>query len=152
MRALGLNVDKGTLRWVLVDGTLSAPTVVSGGRMPHDPGQGLAARMTWFRDRFDALIGEHAPDRIAYRMHMGRAMTQEQVGTFHYPWGVLLLCCAGPGIEPIELTGSSLTAKRFGLPKGAKPMIEVDTVLGRHPPHWDDAQRYAACAAWGSLP
>lgn len=153
MRALGLNVGNGHLRWALLEGTQAAPRLLERGT-PHPvpADEDMPSRMAWFRDRFGVLLEAHAPDRVAYRMHMGRGLTQEQVATFHYPWGVLLLCCSSAGIKPLELTGSSLTAKRFGLPKGVKPMTEVDTAIGSHPPHWDDHQRYAACAAWAVLP
>jgi Holliday junction resolvasome RuvABC endonuclease subunit len=152
MAVLGLNVTTGSLRWALVDGTRALPVLVDRDKEDYESRNGAAARMVWFYERIERLVTIHCPSAAAYRMHMGRSMTQEQIATFHYPWGVTLLICARAGIQATEFTGASLTAKRFGLSKGDKPMEAVDRVLGTHPPHWDDAVRYAACAAWGALP
>jgi len=46
----------------------------------------------------------------------------------------------------------AMTAKKLGLPKGAKPLNECDSLIGSHPPNWDNAQRYSALAAWMILP
>ena len=152
MKAIGFNIGGGTLRWVVASGTRALPVMAARGRCAYDTAGPLEARMSEFQKTFASLLAEHAPDAAAYRMHMGRTMTQEQVATYHYPWGVLLLECSRAGIAAAEFTGASLTAKRFGLAKGSKPMDAVDEVMGTHPPHWDDQQRYAACAAWGALP
>jgi Holliday junction resolvasome RuvABC endonuclease subunit len=152
MRALGFNVANGILKFAVLEGTIDKPLFSEREKLEYRPQAVLSHRMAWFQDQFDVLIDRLRPDAVAYRMHMGRAMTQEQIGTYHYPWGILLLVCGRQNVAAAEFTGASLTAKRFGLAKGEKPMAVIDAVIGTHPPHWDDAQRYAACVAWGSLP
>jgi hypothetical protein len=151
MKSLGFNVDRGRLRYVALTGSIAAPVFVNRGHVDHDPAMPSPERMAWFRKTFDSILTEHDVDRVAYRMHWGRGMKQEQVATFHYPWGLLNLLCGERRVEVIETTSLQMTAKRFGLPKGSKPMDVCDDVIGSHPPHWDPAQRYAACAAWMAL-
>lgn len=149
MRAVGFDVGKGFLRFAVVEGTLAAPVPGERDGFKHDPAEPLADRMAWFARHFDDVLGRVGAQRVAFRMHMGRGMTQDQIGVFHYPWGVLLQRCHALGLPVIEMTGSALTAKRFGLAKGEKPMELVDEILGGG--KWDDHGRYAACAAWASL-
>jgi hypothetical protein len=126
--------------------------LVDRGKFSYQLADSLPIRMAWFKAQMSLALETHRPERVAFRMHMGRAMTQEQIGVFHYPWGVLLLACEPFGVTVVELTGAALTAKRFGLPKGEKPMESIDGMLGSLPVDWDDAQRYAACVAWACLP
>lgn len=152
MQSLGLNVARGQLRYVMLEGTLSVPKFLSRGMDEHDPAMPLPERMLWYRKAFSTLIDRLQPDRMAYRMHWGGQMKQEQVATFHYPYGVLNLICHERSLDAFETTSIGMTAKRFGLPKGTKPMDVCDSYIGSHPPHWDASQKYAACAAWMILP
>lgn len=158
MRALGLNVGKGFIRFAVVEGTLAAPvladrTVLKRGT-PHeldfDPALPLPERMVLIRQRFEGLLDRVGADRVAYRMHNGRGLDQEQVAIFHYPWGVLNLLCAERSLPCTEFLSASLTFKRFKLPNDTKPMERVDDLLPEGS-KWDDNIRYAACAAWGAL-
>ena len=151
MKSLGFNIDRGRLRYVVLTGSLAAPEFMARGHVDHDPGMPLPERMAWFQKTFESILTEHRADRIGYRMHWSAKMTQEQVATFHYPWGLLNLLCGERRVEILEATSAQLTAKRFSLPKGSKPMEICDSLIGSHPPHWDQAQRYAACAAWFAL-
>lgn len=158
MRALGLNVGKGFIRFAVIEGTLAQPVLLDRNRLTrgkadefdHDFTMSLPERMAWLEGGFATLLDRVAPDMVAYRMHNGRGMTQEQVAVFHYPWGILNLLCGRRGLPCQELLSASLTAKRFGLPKGQKPMERVDEILADGA-KWDNDTRYAACAAWAVL-
>lgn len=151
MRTIGFDIGKGILRHVVLEGSMSQPIYVDRGKSVVPPELSVSARMLWFREAFSAQLATPNIERCAYRMHMGRGMTQEQIAAFHYPWGVLNMLCAERSIEVVEVVGASLTAKRFGLAKGEKPMELCDHRIGAPPPRWDDHQRYAACAAWAAL-
>lgn len=151
MRSVGFNVGKGTLRFVVLEGTLQAPVFMEHDRFDEKAGTAVPERMAWLAESFDKVLRRVQPDRAAYRLHHSKMLTQEQVGIFHYPWGLLALRCGQLKVEVSEIASISMTAKRFGLPKGAKPMEECDALIGAHPPGWDDVTRYAACAAWAAL-
>lgn len=154
MKAIGFNVAKGALHWAVVGGSLSDPRLLHRARAAHAEGWTGPERMVWLRDRFGEAIRAAGTDRVAYRAHVGRAMTQAQAAVFLHPWGVLHLVCADFGTVPLEVGSSALTAKRFGLPAGERPMLVCDTRLADPdgtPLRWDDQARYAACAAWAAL-
>ena len=151
MIVMGLNVGKSFMRWVTVSGTLEVPELLASGSVDIDPQASQPFIMDSLDNALKVILDANPCDALAYRMHMGRGMTQAQVAIFHYPWGMVNLACGRRNIPVHEFIAASLTAKRFGLPKGNKPMLVCDQLAGTRP-RWDDTYRYAVCAAWATLP
>ena len=146
MRVLGLHAHKGALRWAVVEGTRQNPTYVAHGRLvTPDPTQ-VPALMDWYESQFIRLIEDYTPDKVAYRLTLDP--DKEQLFYAEFPFGVLNLLAHHRGFPVTCLTSRSFTPSRLAKAKGIDIKAECDTVLGVHPPHWDDNQRYAVLMAW----
>lgn len=149
MRILGLHVQKGALRWAVLDGTKGAPVRVDHGRLVTPDPEQVPALMDWFESQFGRLIDEFAPDSIAYRLTLDP--TKEQLFYAEFPFGVLNLMAHRRGVPITCLTSRSFTPSRLGMPRGTNLSAQCDSVFGQHPPYWDENQKYAVLMAWFGL-
>ncbi|MBT3237358.1 MAG: hypothetical protein HOL37_07800 [Rhodospirillaceae bacterium] len=151
MKAIGFNFAKGQLRYTVLEGTKGSPLFQNKGKLDISPDTPTTDLMNWIHSNVDTIIKRVKPDAIAARMHW-KITRQDQAKNFLFPMGILNLYCYNENL-PINVFGTqAMTAKKLGLPKGAKPLNECDSLIGSHPPNWDNAQRYSALAAWMILP
>jgi hypothetical protein len=150
MRAIGFELKKGELRFTLLEGPFHAPKYIAHGKRAFDPDSSRKDLMNWFKQNFLELIRAHPSDMIAYRVSLN-AKSVDQTAYLLFPWGVLNLVAFEKGLKTLEYNKMSFTAKRFGLPKGAKPDEALDAHTGSPAPHWDESQRNSAFTAWAAL-
>lgn len=150
MRSLGIHVATGQCRFGVLDGTSAKPTLVEKGRLVTPGHEDVPALMDWYDTQFRQLVTSHKPDRLAYRLTLDPK--KDQLFCSEFPLGVLNLIAHQKSIPIFAYTARSFTAARLGLEKSLNLYNYCDDVFGKHPPHWDDAQKYSLLVAWFELP
>lgn len=153
MRTIGFHASKGVIRFVVLDGNVSSPTVVQHDRRPLTL---IADRPEFIqnaRNLFGNVVSTFLPDRLAYVLSMN-AESQEQVAGLVLPFGALSVC-ARDNTKPCTEFIAANFSKSFFSSRGASWITDryksADAVLGTHPPNWTNSERLAALAAWGVL-
>lgn len=150
MKILGIHLAKSQLRYAVLDGSVDSPTLLAKGRLVTVDPANVPALMDWFDTQFRALLDQHQPDKIAYRLTLDP--TKVQLFTSEFPLGILNLHAHQRGLPIVSYTPRSFVGSKLDLKKGADLSAHIDAVFGTHPPYWDNNQKYAILAAWFELP
>ena len=67
MRAIGFRAEPDAVTYAIVDGTLSAPTLVAFQRITAPATFKEAAALAWYRERVRRVVQEYQPKRAAVR-------------------------------------------------------------------------------------
>ena len=149
MAVLGLHLQKGLLRYAVLDGTRAKPVLLSKDRLiTPDPAQ-VPALMDWYDTKFRQLLADHQPSHVACRLTL--EPSKEQLFYSEFPLGVLHLIAHQQGIPVSCLTAQSFTPSRLGLPRETNLNDQCDLMFGKNPPYWDKDQKYAVLVAWFEL-
>lgn len=149
MKTIGFYLAKSQLRYTVLEGARSAPTLVHKERLVTiEPGN-VPALMDWFDTQFGSILSQHRPDAIGYRLTL--EPNKEQLFTTEFPCGILNLHAYNNRIPIMEYTPQAYVGSKLGLPKAACLFDHCDHVLGSHPPYWDKSQKYSVLAAWFEL-
>lgn len=153
MRTIGFHASKGIIRFVVLEGSASSPSVTKHERRPL---QLIADRPTFIqnaRNLFDNVLTSLSPDQLAYVLSMD-AKSQDQIAGLVLPFGALNVCArdhAKPCDEFIAANfGKTFFTKRSATWHGDR-YASADTIFGKHPPNWTKSEQLAAMAAWGAM-
>lgn len=153
MRTIGFHASKGTIRFVVLEGNVSNPTVVSHERRPL---QLVADRPTFVqnaRNLFDNVLNSMSPHRLAYVLSMD-AKSKEQIAGLILPFAALNVCARDHGKSCEEFIAANF-GKSFFTTRGATwhddRYKSADPIFGSHPPNWTKNEQLAAMAAWGAM-
>lgn len=149
MKVIGVHIATGQLRYSVLEGTKDAPTLVTKDRLATPAVDDAPALMDWYDSRFNMILDQTTPDRIAYRLTLGP--NKKQLFTSSFPFGILNLLAHRRNLPISSYVSGNYTASRLGLPKGTDLYAYCDVVLGSHPPYWDQNQKYSVLAAWFEL-
>lgn len=149
MAVLGLHLQKGLLRYAVLEGTKSTPVLVAKDRLVTPDPTHVPALMDWYDTQFRQLIADHEPKRIGYRLTL--EPKKDQLFYSEFPFGVLNLIAHQHALRAISYTSKSFASSRLGLAKGTDLNDHCDTVFGKNPPYWDINQKYAVLVAWFEL-
>jgi len=149
MKTIGFYIAKAQLRYAVLDGPRSKPVLVHKERLVTLDPSDVPALMDWYDTQFSALLNQHSPDSIGYRLTL--EPKKEQLFTSEFPYGILNLQAYKLGVPITAYTPKSFVSSKLGLPKTASLYDHCDSMLGTHPPYWDDAQKHAVLAAWFEL-
>ncbi|SEC58520.1 hypothetical protein SAMN05444161_1422 [Rhizobiales bacterium GAS191] len=103
--------------------------------------------MKTFHNLFTELLAEVPPEIVTYRVSQA-AKSIDQIAYLLMPLGLLGKLCHDKHIPVRELNSSSYTHKKFGLPRGIKPLDHWIAAIGPTSPHWDQSQQNATLGAW----
>lgn len=149
MKALGIHLAKGQLRYAVLDGTASNPTLVAKDRLiTTDPGE-VPALMDWFDTRFHELLESHRPERVGYRLTL--EPKKDQLFSSEFPLGILNLQAFQRGLPIFDYTPGTFVPSRLGEAKDVDLEDLCTSRFGDNPPYWDKNQKYAVLAAWFSM-
>ena len=149
MKTIGFHLAKAQLRYSVLEGSRSAPVLIHKERLVTiEPGD-IPALMDWFDTQFNAILSQYSPGAIGYRLTL--EPKKEQIFTSEFPYGILNLQAHKLGIPITAYTPQAYVSSKLGLPKSTDLYDHCDTVLGSHPPYWDDAQKHSVLAAWFEL-
>jgi hypothetical protein len=153
VRTIGFHASKGIIRFVVLEGDVSSPTVVSHDRRPL---QLVADRPTYIqnaRNLFDNVLTSLSPDRLAYVLSMN-AKSQEQIAGLVLPFAALNICAKEHGKDCYEFIapnfGKTYFTKRNATWHGDR-YDSATPIFGSHPPNWTKNEQLAALAAWGAM-
>jgi hypothetical protein len=153
VRTIGFHASKGVIRFVVLEGGVSNPTLVVHDRRPL---QLIADRPSFVqnaRNLFDNVLTSLSPDRLAYVLSMD-AKSKDQIAGLILPFGALNVCARDHGKSCDEFIAANF-GKTFFTGRGATwhgdRYKSADPVFGSHPPNWTKSEQLAAMAAWGAM-
>jgi len=149
MRVLGFNLQKGHIRYSVLEGTKDAPILVEKNRHKVITASSTSDLMDWFETTFDSLISRVMPDKIAYRLAL--EPRKAQISYLTFPYAILNLIVHKKNLPITEYTSRNFVPSKFGLDKKTDIYNYCDTIFGMNPPYWDKAQKYSLIAAWLEL-
>ena len=149
MKVLGIHIATGQLRYAVLEGTKSTPTLLAKDKLLTTDPSNVAELMDWYESQFLHLLDQYNPDRISCRLTL--LPKKSQLFTSCFPYGILYLMAHHRNIPVSSYVSANYVASRLGLPKGTNIYAHCDDVLGCHPPYWDNNQKYAVLAAWFEL-
>jgi hypothetical protein len=149
MRVLGIHLLTGQLRFSVLEGTKSDPSLFEKGRLVTTDPEDAPALMDWYDSQFRLLITSHSPDKLAYRLTLDPK--KDQLICSEFPLGILNLIAHQKSLPISSYTSRSFTPSRLGLAKNADLYAHCDTVFGLNPPYWDKNQKNSLLVAWFEL-
>ena len=149
MRVLGLHLLKEQLRFTVLEGTKSSPSLVVRGRLVTTDPEDAPTLMDWYDSQFRQLITNHSPNKLSYRLTL--KPKKDQLVCSEFPLGILNLIAHQQSLPINSYTSQSFTPSRLGLAKGVDIYAHCDEVFGQHPPYWDKNQKNSLLAAWFEL-
>ena len=149
MKTLGFNLQKGQIRYSLLEGTKDNPILIEKNLHKVISSPSIPNLMDWFETTFQSLIIRLEPDKIAYRLALEPKRVQISYLTF--PYAVLNLIAYKKELPIAEYTSGNFVASKFGLDKKVDIYKYCDKVFGINPPYWDTNQKYSVIAAWLEL-
>jgi len=150
MRVLGIHVAVGQCRFSVLEGTKDEPILVDKGRLITPDHDNVPALMDWYDSQFRQLVTTHNPSNLAYRLTLDPK--KDQLFCSEFPLGILNLIAHQKTLPIAEYTARSFTPARLGLSKSADIYAHCDSIFGKNPPYWDDAQKHSLLVAWFELP
>jgi hypothetical protein len=146
---LGLHLQKGFLRYAVLDGPSSGPALVAKDRLVTPDPSRVPALMDWYDTKFRQLLDDFRPHRISYRLTLDPK--KDQLFYLEFPLGVLNLIAHQQAISVSCYTARAFAPSRLGMSRDTDLYALCDAVFGQNPPYWDDNQKHAILAAWFEL-
>lgn len=150
IKVLGIHIATGQLRYAVLEGTKTMPTLLGKDRLLTTDPLNVAELMDWYESQFIHILERFKPDRIACRLTL--KPNKNQLFTSSFPYGILHLLAHRKGIPVSNYVSGNYVSSRLGLPKGTNIYLHCDQVFGSHPPYWDESQKHSVLAAWFDLP
>ena len=153
MRTIGFHASKGIIRFVVLEGDVSSPTVVNHERRPLQLIADRPAFVQNARNLFDNVLTTLSPDRLAYVLSMD-AKSKDQIAGLILPFAALNVCARDHSKSCDEFIAANF-GKAFFTARGATWQGDryksADPIFGSHPPNWTKSEQLAAMAAWGAM-
>jgi hypothetical protein len=149
MSTIGFDLQKGFLRYSVLDGTKSNPLLISKEKLSILRTNSEPQMMNWFDSTFRAVLGRSNPDSIAYRLSLEPNLAQ--IPYLIYPWAILCLVAHSLGIPVTCYSSKGVTPAKLGLAKHTDLYTHCDNVFGANPPYWDRNQKNSVLVAWFTL-
>jgi len=152
VRSIGFHASSGTIRYVVIEGTRSSPTVVGKARRPLQLIDDRPRFIQNAHNLFSEVIKTNSPDILAYIISMS-ATSKDQLASIVMPMGALNACALGSGLQCREFIAANFS-KKFFKDDGISFVDRYqacDAILGVHPPNWTNSERQAALAALGAM-
>ncbi len=149
MKILGIALQKGQLRYSLLDGTKIKPNLILKEKLNTIALDNVPELMDWFETNFLDIIEKHKPDKVCYKITLGPK--KEQLFSLIMPLGVLNLICKKKRITVVDYNKLQFTQKKLGLDKSVDLYKKCDEIFGTNPPYWDITQKDSIIVGWLEL-
>lgn len=151
MRVIGFAFQKGRFRIAVLENHGGNIAYCAHRAVKVDPGLGVPELMNRYMLDFRSCLAEFKPEIFSAKQVF--ESTSIDSATFQIlPLGLVgLLASQENKLFHCYTIQGLRHPSAFQLPKGKKPIDEVDTVFGGHPPYWDKLQREAVLVAWRAL-
>lgn len=152
MKITGFHASSGRIRYVTLDGTKTAPTIVGHGERPLQLNANRSAFAQACRNLFVAIIADQTPASLAYVLSMD-AKARDQVAGLILPFGVLNIVALDQGKPVEEFIPANFSKSKLApfLTPFTDKYAFVDELIGRPANKWSNQHRLAALAAWMTL-
>jgi Holliday junction resolvasome RuvABC endonuclease subunit len=151
MRCVGFCFQKERIRVSVVESNKSAMSFVGKKIISIDPELQLPELVDRYLTNFRAIFDQYHPNLVATKL-VYDIKTVDSVVSQGMSVGILALACH-EATKPLHCYPHQAlrTGTPFGLEKIQKPIDQVDSLFGSHPPHWDEAQKQSVLVAWRAL-
>jgi len=146
MTSIGFNFTSSDIYYVVVSGTLNAPTFVAKNKISLPANYNVPETVDWFENELIAILNNVNPDRISYRLTINN-VTNKYVHNVYYGQAILNLLSHRRQIQICHTSPASVKPNKFNQPNGTNLETYIDNTLGSHPPHWNKNMRNSALVA-----
>lgn len=146
MTSIGFNFTSSDIYYVVVSGTLNAPTFVAKNKISLPANYNVPETVDWFENELIAILNNVNPDRISYRLTINN-VTNNYVHNVYYGQAILNLLSHRRQIQICHTSPASVKPNKFNQPNGTNLETYIDNTLGSHPPHWNKNMRNSALVA-----
>lgn len=146
MAILGISLEKNGLRYTVLDGVKSSPTVVHYEKVSTNNFTNTQQLMNWYETTFQNLISRFNPTSIGIKLSLNAK--KAEIAPWYYPLGILHNIAFQNGIGVFEFVSGNFTSSKFNLDKSVKIYDHIDNIFGIYRPKWDRNQKYSLLAAW----
>lgn len=150
MAILGINLEKGGLRYVILDGKKDAPNLIHFEKINTPNFSSIPQQMNWYETTIQNILTRFNPSAIGIKVSLDAK--RDSIAPWYYPLGLLHKQAFQHGIATTEYVSANFTASKFGLEKTVNIYDHIDSIFGTFTPKWDKNQKYAVLAAWMILP
>jgi hypothetical protein len=149
MITIGFNFAKNDFRYAVLDGKSPLPIILDKGKIVY-PSMDVPELMEWFETQLSLILDKNKPDIIAHKISL-TLPSLDQIKYSCYPQAILNLISRKKNIKIQSFSSQGINATKFGLPKKSDVFAYLDTIIGKHPPHWDKPTKEAVLVAWFNL-
>lgn len=146
MITLGLNLEKNSFRYTVLNGTRKFPKLIKKEKVIITATTSISQLMDWYETTFNLLIEKTNPEIIGAKLSLEGK--RNQIAYWYYPYGILHMICHKKGLQIEEFTARNFTPSKFKLPKKTDLYDYIDHHIGEFPPYWDRNQKYSVLSAW----
>lgn len=152
LRSIGFHASKGIIRFVVLEGTRQAPTLVTHDRRPLQLSADRPLFIRNARNLFESVLTNVSPQKISYILTMN-AKSKDQVAGLILPFGILNFICSERDLSCVEFIAPNFSKNFFSKYKKqwSNRYDVFDAIVGTHPPNWTDSERLAGLAALGAM-
>ena len=150
MKVLGIHIATGQLRYSVIEGSKTSPTLVAKKKLLTPDPKNAPELMDWYESQFGLILDQYSPDKIAYRLTLNPM--KDQLVTSSFPLGVLNLLAHDRNLPIKSYVSGNFVASKLGLMKKTDIYKHCDQAFGINPPHWDKNQKHSILVAWFELP
>ncbi len=149
MKVLGIHIATKELRYSVLEGSKSSPTLVAKDKLITTDPKKAPELMDWYETQFNLILDQYSPDRISYRLTL--APKKDQLLTSSFPLGILNLLAHHRSLPINSYVSGNFVASKLNIPKGTDIYEYCDQVFGTNPPYWDKNQKHSILVAWFEL-
>ena len=146
MPILGINLEKNGMRYAVLDGTRSQPSIIHYEKVSATNFSNIPQAMNWYETTFQNLITRFRPTELGIKVSL--QADKDEIAPWYYPLGILHKQAFQNGIATAEFVAANFTSSKFGLNKETTIYDHIDNIFGVFTPKWDKNQKYALLAAW----
>lgn len=146
MKSIAFTFSTSDLEYVALSGTKANPVLHSKGKILLPANHDIPKTVAWFESQLELLLNNIKPDNVSYRLTIMK-VTNSYVSNVFYGQGVLNLLSHKKGIRIAHTSPVSITASKFGQPKGTNLSEYIESLLGKQPAPWDKGIKDTALIA-----
>ncbi len=149
MISLGIDLQKGFVRYSILAGTKNNPKLTKKDRIAIPSIPNTKNLLNWFESYFQSLLNKENPNTVSYRV--SENPSRKQFPYLIYPYAILNLLCFRGNLQIHEYITRNITPKKLSFQPSEDKYVICDKVFGKNPPYWDISQKNSILVAWLSL-
>ncbi|KKR30502.1 MAG: hypothetical protein UT63_C0097G0003 [Candidatus Gottesmanbacteria bacterium GW2011_GWC2_39_8] len=148
-KVLGFSFGSNEIQTVCLSGTKASPIYENRKRILLPESIELREVSAWAETQLGLLLDEFQPEALSYKLTRG-ANSVKEISRVYFTIGILNLIATRRRLA-INHHNSPLSPRRLGLSRGADIRSHITSLIGDHPPYWDNHAKDAAIVAFLGL-